>query len=199
MADLYSTITSVLLLLGNAALMIVISFVTVNLSKSKIAQKGWMAKLVLGVVLGALAIYGTTMGTKLPDGTIVNVRELAPMIAGVTGGPIAGTLAGLIGGIHRYTLAGATALPCTVSTILIGVISGLVSAKLLGKMILLKGAALAFVLEAFAMMLILVLVQPFDAALTIVSQIAVPMIAANTIGLFLWIYLFNRLSTTQQA
>lgn len=113
-------------------------------------------------------------------------------MAGVVGGPIAGTLAGLIGGIHRYTVGGATALPCTISTIIIGIISGLVSTKLLGKMYLLKGAALGFVLESGAMGLILLLVQPFDNALKIVSQIALPMITANTIGLVLWMYLFNR-------
>jgi LytS/YehU family sensor histidine kinase len=135
------------------------------------------------------------MGTRLPDGTIVNVRELAAMMAGVTGGPIAGTIAGVIGGVHRYTEGGATALPCAISTILIGVISGLLSMRLLGKMYLLKGAALGLVLELGAQGLILALVQPFSNAAKIVSQIAVPMIAANTIGLVLWMYLSNKQKT----
>ena len=201
MADFLSTLTSIFLLLGNAAFMIVISLVCSNFNFSKFAttQKGLITKLFLGTVLGVLAIYGTLMGTKLPDGTIINVRELAPMIAGVAGGPFAGTLAGVIGGIHRYTVGGATALPCAVSTILIGVISGLLSTKLLGKMYLLKGAALGFILESAAQGLILVLVQPFDVAANIVSQIAVPMIAANTIGLILWLYLFNKRNTIQQV
>jgi sigma-B regulation protein RsbU (phosphoserine phosphatase) len=183
MTDLYSTLTSILLLLGNAALMIVFAFISVNFnfSKSVVARKGLVAKLVFGIVLGVFAIYGTVIGTKLPDDTIVNVSELAPMIAGVAGGPIAGTLAGVIGGVHRYTLGGATALPCTLSTVVIGIISGLVGSKLMGKMYLLKGAAFGFVLESFAQGLILVLVKPFGAAVNIVSQIAVPMIAANTI------------------
>lgn len=194
MADLASTLTSIFLLLGTASFMIVVAFTCFSFSFSKflVTRKGLAATLVFGVVLGVLAIYGSLMGTRLADGTIVNVRELAVMMAGVVGGPIAGTLAGLIGGIHRYTLGGATALPCTISTILIGIISGLVSTKLLGKMYLLKAAALGFVLESVAMGIILLLVQPFDTALTIVSQIAIPMITANTIGLVLWLYLFNR-------
>jgi sigma-B regulation protein RsbU (phosphoserine phosphatase) len=151
-----------------------------------------ITKLILGIVMGVLAIYGTIMGTKLSDGTIISVRELAPMIAGVAGGPIAGTLAGIIGGAQRYTLGGATALPCTVSTILIGVISGFAGTKLFGKMYLLKGAALGFVLESFAQGLILAMVQPFGVAANIVSQIAIPMITSNTIGLFLWMYFFNK-------
>ncbi|MBE3145054.1 MAG: hypothetical protein IMZ61_14220 [Planctomycetes bacterium] len=194
MVDLSSTLTSIFLLLGTASFMIVVAFTFSSFSFSKFAvtQKGFLTKAVIGALLGVLAIYGTLMGTKMADGTIVNVRELAVMIAGVTGGPFAGLLAGLIGGIHRYTVGGATALPCTISTILIGVISGAIGTKLLGKMYLLKGAALGLVLESVAMGLILLLVQPLDKAVNIVSQIAVPMIAANTIGLVLWIYLFKR-------
>jgi LytS/YehU family sensor histidine kinase len=158
-----------------------------------------VAKLVFGIVLGVFAIYGTVIGTKLPDGTIVNLRELAPMIAGVAGGPIAGTLAGVIWGVHRYTLGGATALPCPLSNVVIGIISGLVGSKLMGKMYLLKGAAFGFVLESFAQGLILVLVKPFGAAVNIVSQIAVPMIAANTIDSSCGFYFFNKWNTTQQA
>jgi len=87
MADLNSTLTSIILLLGNAALMVVLAFILVNFSFSKsiAARKGLVAKLVFGIALDVLAIYGTLMGTKLPDGTIVNVRELAAMIAGVAG------------------------------------------------------------------------------------------------------------------
>jgi LytS/YehU family sensor histidine kinase len=133
------------------------------------------------------------MGTNTGK-AIVNVRELATMIAGVAGGPIAGLLAGLIGGIHRYTVGGFTALPCTVSTILIGVIAGFVSVKLTGKTYLLKGVALAFALESMAMALILVL-APFDQAVPVVSEIAVPMISANTIGLAIWLYLSKLIKT----
>lgn len=65
-----------------------------------------------------------------------------------------------MGGVHRFTVGGATALPCAISTIAIGVISGIVGVKLLGKTYLLKGALLAIGLEIFAMGLILILVQP---------------------------------------
>ncbi len=194
MTDAASTLTSLFLLLGTASFMIVVAFALSSFSFSRFVftRKGLAAKILIGAVLGVLAIYGTLMGTKLANGTIVNVRELAVMIAGVTGGPFAGLLAGLIGGIHRFTVGGATALPCTISTILIGVVSGVVSTRMLGKMYLVKGAVLGIALESVAMGLILVLVQPFDTAVNIVSQIALPMIGANTIGLMLWMYLFNR-------
>ena len=194
MVDIYSTLTTNLILLGTASFMIIValSFSSFSFSKFVITRKGTIAKVIIGSLLGVLAIYGSYMGTRLPNGTIVNVRELATMIAGVTGGPFAGLIAGLIGGIHRYTLGGATALPCMISTIVIGLISGLVSTKMLGKMYLLKGALLGIVCESFAMGLILLIVQPFETAVNIVTQIAFPMITANTIGLVLWLYLFSR-------
>jgi LytS/YehU family sensor histidine kinase len=40
--------------------------------------------------------------------------------------------------------------------------------------------------------LILVFVQPFSQATTIVGKIAVPMITANKVGLVLWMYLAER-------
>jgi sigma-B regulation protein RsbU (phosphoserine phosphatase) len=175
--------------------MIVIALMVSNFSfKFSTAKNKHLVKVAIGIILGVLAIYGTLMGTPLKDGTIINVRELAAMVAGVAGGPIAGLLAGLIGGIHRYTVGGATALPCTISTILIGVVSGVVSAKLTGRFYLLKALAVGFVLESAAMGLILAFVQPFSVAVDILGQIAVPMITANTVGFVLWVYLFRKVS-----
>ena len=77
-------------------------------------------------------------------------------------------IAGLIG-YPQITVGGATALPCTVSTVLIGLIAGGLT-KITGKWYLLKGAALGFVLESMAMILILILV-PFTQAAAIVEKI----------------------------
>jgi len=191
--DLLSSVMGTLLLLGTASFMIVITLIMGN--SEFMRQKRTAQRIIIGNVLGSLAIYGTLMGTKLADGTIINVRELAAMMAGLTGGPVAGLLAGIIGGVHRYTVGGATALPCTISTILIGIIAGLVAPHTSEKLNLAKVVVLGLVLESGAMGAILLLVQPLDAAVNIVSQIAFPMIAANTIGLALWAYLFNILDS----
>ena len=193
MAEPADTIINILMLLSTASFMVVITLVWTHLdlfkaSKSKKAKVA--TKIAVGIILGILAIFGTYEGVKLSNGTIINVRELAAMIAGLAGGPIGGTIAGVIGGVQRYTVGGATALPCTISTVSIGLIAGLISSKITGKLYLLKGAALGFVLESAAMGLILVLL-PFSQALAIVEKIAVPMVAADTIGLVLWLYLAN--------
>ncbi|MHA2428564.1 MAG: LytS/YhcK type 5TM receptor domain-containing protein, partial [Candidatus Hermodarchaeia archaeon] len=63
-------------------------------------------QLVLILLFGALSIFGTYGGIRLPSEAIVNIRDLGPMVAGLAGGPITGLGAGLIGGIHRYFLGG---------------------------------------------------------------------------------------------
>jgi LytS/YehU family sensor histidine kinase len=201
MADVVATLTSTLTLLGTASFMIVVSLVFTSLIPPKLSapKKKMLVQAAIGVVLGVLAIFGTLMGTKLANGTIINVRELAAMIAGMAGGPIGGIIAGLMGGLHRYTVGGTTALPCTVSTILIGIVAGLISTRISGRLYLVKGAVTGFVLESAAMGLILLLVQPLSKAVSIVDQIAVPMISADTIGLVLWLYLANRLRLQRQA
>jgi LytS/YehU family sensor histidine kinase len=198
MADsITATLINVFTLLGTASFMIVIAYMASNfLYKPAVAKNKYLPKVIIGVALGVLAVYGTLMGVKLANGTIINVRELAAMIAGVVGGPVGGLIAGLIGGIHRYTVGGATALPCTISTIAIGLASGLVSTKMFGKFYLLKAAVLGLAAEAGAMGLILLLVSPFSKAVMIVEWIAAPMILANTVGLVLWMYVFNNWKKT---
>ncbi len=190
MIDL-SYLTNTLALLSTASLMIVVSLVCFNFKPFKLQTKNLtLFRVAVGLLFGLLAIFATLTGVKLPDGITINVRELAVVIAGVAGGPVSGLIAGLIGGLHRFTLGGISALSCTISTILLGIISGLVSTKISGRRYLLKAGLLGLVLESLAMAL-LPLFLPWDTAVLVLIEAAVPMIAATTIGLMLWVYLFK--------
>ena len=57
-------------------------------------------RVLLIIVFGALSVYGTISGVSL-NGAVLNVRDLGPMIAGLTCGPVVGIGAGLIGGFYR--------------------------------------------------------------------------------------------------
>jgi sigma-B regulation protein RsbU (phosphoserine phosphatase) len=150
MVDL-TALTNTLALLSTAALIIIIALICLRTKTFNPSAKSGTSKISIGILLGLLAVFATLMGTKLPDGTIINVRELAVMIAGIAGGPISGVIAGIIGGLHRYTVGGATALPCTISTVAIGLISGLVWMKISGKNSLIKAGLLGLSLESMAM------------------------------------------------
>ncbi len=90
---------------------------------ARIPERSW--QVIVGVVFGLIAIYGTESGIPL-NGAVMNVRDAAPLAAGLFFGGPAGIIAGLIGGIERwfavYWGAGEfTRIACTVGTIFAGV------------------------------------------------------------------------------
>lgn len=78
-------------------------------------QAGWRGRVLLALFGGALAIGGTYWGIPIQS-ALANTRVIGAMTAGLLGGPAVGLAAGLIGGLHRYTLGGFTALACGLST-----------------------------------------------------------------------------------
>ncbi len=83
--------------------------------------------LILILVFGAFAIYGTINGVQLDNNIIINVRGIFPAFAGLIAGPVVGISAGIIGGVHRYFyLEGGTHLGSAIITILAGLAGGLI-------------------------------------------------------------------------
>lgn len=64
----------------------------------------WLQQIAVGVVMGALAVAATELGTKI-DGASINLRDAAPLIAGLFFGGPSGILAGIIGGAERWMAA----------------------------------------------------------------------------------------------
>ena len=97
--------------------------------------KGWKRQGMIGVLFGLLAIFSTEFGVPAGDGVVINVRDAAPLCAGLFFGAPAGFLAGLIGSVHRWmcTHVGVetiTRTACCTTTFLAGVFSGLMRRKL---------------------------------------------------------------------
>ena len=152
------------------------------------------------LIFGAVSIFGTYSGIKIP-GAIANVRDLGPMIAGLIGGPVIGLGAGLIGGIHRYFLGGFTCVPCSLATVLAGLFGGIIYILRRGKFIGVSGAVLfAALMESFHMILVLILVRPYSEAVKIVVEVSIPMIFANSLGMFFFAYIIsNRIRELETA
>lgn len=144
-------------------------------------------KLLCYVIFSFFCIMGTYFGLHIED-TIANTRATGAILGGLLGGPYVGLLVGITGGIHRYTLGGITADMCMISTILIGLISGLVHYVLMkkGRVDLIYNplliAILAILMESLEMVMILLFSKPFDVVLHAVQSIAAPMIVANSVG-----------------
>ncbi len=152
------------------------------------------------LIFGAVSIFGTYSGIEI-FGAIANVRDLGPMIAGLIGGPVIGLGAGLIGGIHRYFLGGFTCVPCSLATVLAGLFGGIIYILRRGKFIGVPGAVLfAALMESFHMILALILAHPYSEAVKVVEEVSIPMIFANSLGMFFFAYIIsNRIRELETA
>ena len=85
----------------------------------------YMAKqIIVGLLFGGVSAFASSFGVEWL-GTTVNVRDAAPLSAGLIFGAPAGIISGLIGGLYRwfsvYWGGGAyTQLACSIATVLAG-------------------------------------------------------------------------------
>ncbi|MEZ8105546.1 LytS/YhcK type 5TM receptor domain-containing protein [Vibrio cortegadensis] len=139
------------------------------------------------VLFSLFCIMGTYFGLQIND-AIANTRAIGAVMGGLFGGPIVGFAVGLTGGIHRYTLGGFTDVACAISTTAEGLIGGLLhiylvrkdkSEQLFNPVVVFS---ITLVAEIVQMLLLLLVAKPFDQAYALVSDIAAPMIIANSVG-----------------
>jgi sigma-B regulation protein RsbU (phosphoserine phosphatase) len=144
----------------------------------------WSDKAIFILIFGGFSIFGTYAGITLASGAVINIRDFAPMVAGVTAGPIIGLAVGLIGGIHRLLLGGFTCIPCGLATVLAGLTGGIVYYFKKGKLIgIWQGVLLAVFVELLHAGLTLLISKPFAEAIEVV-KIAIPaMMLANALGM----------------
>ena len=94
----------------------------------KVRTVSYMKKQILcGLVFGMIAIIATECGVQY-SGTVINVRDAAPLCAGLIFGAPAGIIAGVIGGVERWFavywgVGEFTRNACSISTILAGIIA----------------------------------------------------------------------------
>jgi two-component system LytT family sensor kinase len=144
-------------------------------------------KLSCYVVFSLFCMMGSYFGLQLQD-AIANTRAIGAVMGGLFGGPIVGFAVGLTGGLHRYTMGGFTDLACTISTTVEGLIGGLLHSYLVrnNKTEYLFKPYVVLAVTLFAeitqMFILLAVAKPYSQAVELVSAIALPMIAANTIG-----------------
>ena len=149
-------------------------------SVKKIPDRTW--QVIVGAVFGLIAIYGTEAGIPL-NGAVMNVRDAAPLAAGLFFGGPAGIIAGLIGGIERWfsVLWGAgefTRVACSLGTIFAGVFAAVLRKYVFSYHIPNLSFAFASGVVAEVMHLTLVFVTNFDQAtraFEVVQACVIPM------------------------
>lgn len=147
----------------------------------------WAGQLIIGVVFGAIAMFGTDFGVDV-GGAVANARDASPLCAGLIFGGPAGIIAGVIGGVYRWmaTVFGSVGaysqLACSVSTVLAGLYAALLRKKMFDnkKPSWILGFIIGGVMEVLHLT-ILFLTHLSDAtqAFKIVTVVTLPMVLCN--------------------
>lgn len=144
---------------------------------------------IIGVSFGFIAILATEFGIPV-DGAVLNVRNAAPLTAGLIFGWPAGIIAGLLGGVERWLSPAGdyTRLACSIATIVAGFFGAAVRKFMLDnkKASWFYGLAVGATTEVLHMLLVfLTNAADIQRAFTVVQICALPMIIANSISVML--------------
>ncbi|MDO4746235.1 MAG: SpoIIE family protein phosphatase [Bacillota bacterium] len=144
---------------------------------------------IIGVIFGIVAILATEFGIPV-DGAVLNVRNAAPLTAGLVFGWPAGIISGVIGGVERWVSNAGdyTRLACSISTVLAGLVGAAVR-KFMNdnkKATWFYGLAVGITVEVFHMLMVfLTNSDDIQRAFEVVQTCAIPMILANSISVML--------------
>lgn len=160
-----------------------------------------MWQLAVGLVFGLIAILGTELGIHTRDATM-NVRDAAPIVAGLVFGAPAGIIAGIIGGVERWFAAlwgrgMFTRVACSLATALAGVYAAVLRVKMFDdrKPTWPFGIAIGIVGEVLHLTLaFLTNLSEIEEAFRVVFACTGPMITANAISVGLSILVVTALS-----
>ncbi len=150
-------------------------------------------KIVLGLIYGLCAILSTHYGIDY-EHMMLNIRDAAPLSAGLFFDPVSGIIAGIIGGVERfivgefYNVGAYTRIACSVSTFLAGIVSALLHIYIFKKKK--PSAFYAFfmgaMMEAFHMYVVFITHRDdVNMAFYVVKTCAFPMIIFTGIALAL--------------
>ncbi|OPZ35821.1 MAG: Phosphoserine phosphatase RsbU [Tenericutes bacterium ADurb.BinA155] len=189
------TFLSILQLAGLGAIDIVVGLGFYFLDKYTAFKRWnfWLKQALIGLVFGGLAVLGTEFGVKLGD-AIMNVRDAAPLAAGLFFGWPAGVIAGVIGGLERlfsglYGDAGSyTVVACTIATAIAGIFGGLLRRFMFQnkRPAWYYSFSTGIVVEVFHMLLIfLTRMDQIDTTFKLVRAICWPMIGMVAITLMI--------------
>ncbi|WP_186328779.1 sensor histidine kinase [Bacillus sp. X1(2014)] len=176
-------------LFERAALLLICLFFMIRIPKFKESlqkdQHSPTERVVITLVFCLFAIFGTYSGINV-EGSLVNVRIIAVVSGGILFGPWVGIITGIVSGVHRYLIdiGGITSIPCLITSIFAGIVSGYINRRVKRSLRWIYGIAAGMLSEILTMVLILLMANPFELGLDIVSKIAFPMIIGEVnIGL----------------
>lgn len=156
-----------------------------------------IARKIVGILIfGIMSVLGTATGITSGD-VLLNVRDGGPIMGGLWFGPVIGIGAAVLGAAYRFTIGGATMIPCVIATLVSGVVSGILYLYFREKITILTSALIACGLMVIHMLLT-VLLTPDGIGYKLVFEsptgIGIILIVTLAVALFSWCYNFGKAS-----
>ena len=147
-------------------------------------------QIIIGVLFGGVSAFASSYGVEWL-GAVVNVRDAAPLSAGLIFGAPAGIIAGCIGGLYRWFsvywgAAPYTRLACSIATILAGLIAALLRKRMFDNKKPTWGYGVCIAIACEVMHMILIFITNMDnssEAFEFVKGATIPMVIGNAIAL----------------
>lgn len=192
-----------ILMLQRCGLIIVLAYLLMNIPyfRTLLNHRNRVGtKLQLIIVFGLFALISNYTGVEVnrnqiivdqlfsplaPDSSLANTRVLSIGVSGLIGGPLVGTAVGIISAVIRYWQGGADVHIYVISSILVGIVSGLYGQRTLSKSRFPRtgeGFAVGALMELLQMTCILLLGSNQQASWDLVLFIAIPMVFINSLG-----------------
>lgn len=192
-----------LILFERAALIILLAYILMSnrhLKQMLLTRTKLPSIIGLIILFGLFAIlsnlFGVTVSfeqlsfnsafSSLSDELVIaNTRVLSIGISGLVGGPIVGSIVGLLSGVFRYYQGGTDPHIYLMSSLLIGILSGLIGHYFMKRQRFLtpvQGGLIAIGLELIQMACIIFLSRNQAMGWSLVQVIFLPMAVVNSIG-----------------
>ena len=147
-------------------------------------------QIIIGVLFGGVSAFASSYGVEWL-GAVVNVRDAAPLSAGLIFGAPAGIISGCIGGLYRwfsvYWGAGTyTRLACSMATILAGCMAALLRKRMFDNKKPTWGYGVCIAVACEVIHMILIFITNMDnssQAFEFVKGATIPMIIGNAVAL----------------
>jgi LytS/YehU family sensor histidine kinase len=182
------------MLLGNVCIPAMVAYLVGRNKRFRqyiLAPLTFRSALVFTAVCSFLAIISSYYGIRI-YGALASTRIVGVLMGGIIGGPWVGLATGIIGGLHRYSLGGFTALSCGIATFLAGIMAGLVRSRYSFASLNWKVAAgIALAAEVLQKSLTLILAKPFEQALAFERTAALPTTAVTVVGTVLFVLILQ--------
>ena len=85
-----------LLLISLIPICVTIAIILLNKFTKLNNVRGWKWHILIGLIFGGISILGTVLGVTTESGAVINIRDSAPICAGLIFGGPAGIIAGFI-------------------------------------------------------------------------------------------------------